>query len=86
LTFQGAGNSIAFTNLVIIASAIGLEAAVSGSGLSEKIADLLALIGGKNPHIALTVVFLGCILMDTMITNVASAAFMFPIAMAMAGV
>jgi len=85
LTFQGAGNSIACTNLVIIASAIGLEAAVSGSGLSEKIADLLALIGGKNPHIALTVVFLGCILMDTMITNVASAAFMFPIAMAMAG-
>ena len=44
----------------------------------------MALIGGKNPHIAITMVFLGCILMDTMITNVASAAFMFPIAMAMA--
>ena len=34
--------------------------------------------------IALTVVFLGCIAMDTMITNVASAVFMFPIGMAMA--
>jgi multisubunit Na+/H+ antiporter MnhB subunit len=33
LTFQGAGNSIAFTNLVIIASAIGLESAVSGKFL-----------------------------------------------------
>ncbi len=85
LTFQSAGNSIAFSTLVIIASAIGLEAALTGSGLSEKIAGLMALIGGKNPHIAITMVFLGCILMDTMITNVASAAFMFPIAMAMAG-
>jgi di/tricarboxylate transporter len=33
---------------------------------------------------ALGVVFAGCIIMDTMITNVASAVFMFPIAMAMA--
>ncbi len=85
LNFQSAGSSIAFSTLVIIASAIGLEAAVTGSGLSGKIAGLMALIGGKNPHIAITMVFLGCILMDTMITNVASAAFMFPIAMAMAG-
>ncbi len=53
--------------------------------LTGKIADLMALIGGQNPTIAITMLFLGCILMDTMITNVASAAFMFPIAMAMAG-
>ena len=85
LTFRGAGRSIEFNTLVVIASAIGLEAAVTGSGLSEKIAGLMALIGGNNPHIAITMVFLGCILMDTMITNVASAAFMFPIAMVMAG-
>jgi di/tricarboxylate transporter len=85
LTFQSTGRSIEFKTLVIIASAIGLEAAVTGSGLSGKIAGLMALIGEENPHIAITMVFLGCILMDTMITNVASAAFMFPIAMAMAG-
>ncbi len=84
LTFQSASRSIEFKTLIIIASAIGLEAAVTGSGLSEKIADLLTLIGGKDPIVALTLVFIGCILMDTMITNVASAAFMFPIAMAMA--
>jgi di/tricarboxylate transporter len=71
--------------LTIIASAIGLEGAVTGSGLSAKIADLLSLLGGDNPDTALTVVFIGCIFMDTMITNVASAVFMFPIAMAMAG-
>ena len=85
MTFRNAGNSIEFKTLVIIASAIGLEAAVTGSGLSAKIAELLGIIGGDNPYAALTVVFIGCIFMDTMITNVASAVFMFPIAMAMAG-
>lgn len=85
MTFRNAGKSLEFTTLIIIASAIGLEAAVTGSGLSEKVADLLSLIGGDNPYIALTVVFIGCIFMDTMITNVASAVFMFPIGMAMAG-
>jgi di/tricarboxylate transporter len=84
MTFRNAGNSLEFKTLIIIASAIGLEAAVTGSGLSAKIADLLSLIGGDNPYTALTVVFIGCIFMDTMITNVASAVFMFPIAIAMA--
>jgi di/tricarboxylate transporter len=79
-----AGRSLDFKTLIIIASAIGLEAAVTGSGLSDKVADVLTLIGGNNAYIALTVVFLGCIVMDTMITNVASAVFMFPIAIAMA--
>ena len=85
MTFRQAGNSLEFNTLIIIASAIGLEAAVTGSGLSTKIADILGFIGGDNPYMALTVVFIGCIIMDTMITNVASAVFMFPIAMAMAG-
>jgi di/tricarboxylate transporter len=85
MTFRNAGNSLEFKTLIIIASAIGLEAAVTGSGLSAKIADLLGIIGGDNPYTALTVVFIGCIFMDTMITNVASAVFMFPIAMVMAG-
>jgi di/tricarboxylate transporter len=85
LTFQQAGRSLEFKTLIIIASAIGLEAAVTGSGLSASTADLLRIIGGDNPYIALTVIFMGCIIMDTLITNVASAVFMFPIAMAIAG-
>jgi di/tricarboxylate transporter len=84
MNLRDAGRSIDFTTLTIIASAIGLEAAVTGSGLSANVADLLTRIGGGNPYIALSVVFLGCIAMDTMITNVASAVFMFPIGMAMA--
>jgi di/tricarboxylate transporter len=84
LSLRGAERSVDFSTLIIIASAIGLESSVTGSGLSSKIAETLSLIGGDNPYVALTVVFLGCILMDTMATNIASAVFMFPIAMSMA--
>ncbi|UCE81727.1 MAG: anion permease, partial [Deltaproteobacteria bacterium] len=84
MSLRAAARSVEFSTLVVIASAIGLEAAVTGSGLSAAIADLLSKIGGDNPYVALAVVFLGCIMMDTLITNVASAVFMFPIAMAIA--
>ena len=84
MSLRAAARSVEFSTLIVIASAIGLESAVTGSGLSAAIADLLSNIGGDNPYVALAVVFLGCIMMDTLITNVASAVFMFPIAMAMA--
>ena len=52
--FEGgrqAGRSVElFKTLIIIASAIGLEAAVTGNGLSERIADVLGIIGGNNPY------------------------------------
>jgi di/tricarboxylate transporter len=85
MTLGAAGRSVEFKTLVVIASAIGLEAAVTGSGLSAAIANGLTKIGGDNPLIGLAVVYAGCILMDTLTTNVASAALMFPIAMGMAG-
>ena len=85
MSLRAAGRSVEFSTLVVIASAIGLEAAVTGSGLSAAVADFLHEIAGDNPYTALAVVFLGCIAMDTLVTNVASAVFMFPIAMAMAG-
>jgi di/tricarboxylate transporter len=85
MTFGQAGHSLEFKALMIVASAIGLEAALTASGLSGKIADVLITIGGNNPYIALAVVFIGSIIVGTLINNVASAVFMFPIAMAMAG-
>jgi len=85
LSLGSATRSIEVTTLVVIASAIGLEAAVTGTGLSGVIAGGLSAVGGDDPMIALVAVFVGCILMDTLITNVASAAFMFPIALALAG-
>ena len=86
MTLRWAGRSVDFPILIVIASAMGLEAAVTESGLAMAIADLLLWIGGKDPYVAITMVFLGCILMDTLVTNVASAVFMFPIALDMAAV
>ncbi len=84
LGVRAAGRSVEFSTLVVIASAIGLESAVTGSGLSDIIAGFLERIGGGDPRMALAAVFLGCIALDTLITNVASAVFMFPVALAMA--
>jgi di/tricarboxylate transporter len=85
LTMRSAGASIDFSTLVVIASAIGIESAVSATGLSEIIARGLGAIGGDDAMIALIAVFVGCIVMDTLVTNVASAAFMYPIALILAG-
>jgi len=84
LNIRDAGKSVDFSTLIVIASAIGLESAVSNSGLSTVISDGLMTFGGGNLMMALTMVFIGCILMDTFVTNVASAVFMFPIALQMA--
>jgi di/tricarboxylate transporter len=85
MTFRQAGHSLEFKALMIVACAIGLEAALTGSRLSEKIGGLLITIGGNDPYTALAVVFIGTIIIGAIINNVASAVFMFPIAMAMAG-
>jgi di/tricarboxylate transporter len=84
ISMGSAGRSIQFSTLVVIACAIGLESSVSATGLSTIIAGGLGTIGGDNAVIALTAVFVGCIIMDTLITNVASAAFMYPIAVVLA--
>ena len=85
ISLGSAGRSIEFSTLIVIACAIGLESAVSATGLSAIIAGALGQIGGDSAIIALIVIFIGCIVMDTLITNVASAAFMYPIALVLAG-
>jgi di/tricarboxylate transporter len=84
LALSSAGRSVEISTLVVIASAIGLEGALTESGLSSTIADLLTRIGGDNPYVGLVVVYLGCVVMNTLVTNVASAVFMFPIALGLA--
>ncbi len=76
--------SIDWATLVVIACAIGLESAVTRSGLADQIARLLTSLGGDNPYVSLGVIFLGCTFMTNVITNNAAAAFMFPIALSTA--
>ena len=84
LTFRTAARSIDWGTLVVIASAIGLEAAVTNSGLADQAAGWINAIGQGNPHLALGATFLGCSIMTNVITNNAAAAFMFPIALSTA--
>ncbi len=84
MDLKTAGKSVDFGTLIVIASAMGLESAVTASGLSQDIGQFLGALGGDNPYTALAVVFTGAILMDAMVTNVASAVFMFPIALTIA--
>ena len=76
--------SIEFDTVIVLGAAVGLEAAVTGSGLAQAIADLLVRIGGASPYIALVVIFLGAVIMTNIITNAAAAAFVFPVTLAMA--
>jgi di/tricarboxylate transporter len=85
VTYRAAWRSLELETLVILAAAVGLEAAVTASGLSQAVGALLASLAGESPHVALAVVFLGCIVITNLITNAAAAAIMFPIALAVAG-
>ena len=69
---------------IMLGAAVGLESAVTGSGLSLKIADLAASIGGGSPRVSLAVILAGTLIMTNVITNAAAAAFMFPVALSMA--
>lgn len=85
LNLRTAGRSVELGTLVVLASAVGLEGAVTASGLSATIADLLVRIGGDNPYVALAAVFAGTAIIANMTTSAAAAAVMFPISVSLAG-
>ncbi|MDX1556164.1 MAG: SLC13 family permease, partial [Xanthomonadales bacterium] len=84
MTLGIAARSIDYATLGVLAAAIGLAAAVTQSGLAADIADLLNRMGGGDPHVALAVIFVGRVIMANLITNTASAVFIFPIALSIA--
>jgi di/tricarboxylate transporter len=84
LPIERAWRSLDWKTLVVLGAAVGLESAVTGSGLSQKIAELCATIGGGSPRASLAVVLAGTLIMTNIITNAAAAAFMFPVALSMA--
>jgi di/tricarboxylate transporter len=83
LPIERAWRSLDWKTLVVLGSAVGLQSAVTGSGLSQKIAELCSSIGGGNPRVSLAVVLVGTLIMTNIITNAAAAAFMFPVALSM---
>ncbi|KKG12329.1 SLC13 family permease [Methanosarcina sp. 2.H.A.1B.4] len=85
MSIRRATKSIEWNTVVVLGCAVGLEAAVTESGLADVIGSLVSAFGGNDPYVALTVVFVSCVLMTNIITNAAAAAFMFPIAVSIAG-
>jgi di/tricarboxylate transporter len=80
LTIERAWQSIEWKTVVVLGSAVGLEAAVTGTGLSKAAANLCATMGGGSPMIALAAVYAGTILLTNAISNVASSVLMFSVA------
>jgi di/tricarboxylate transporter len=83
LTIEQAWRSVQWKTIAVLGAALGLESAITGSGLSAKIAELCAAVGGSSPRSALAVVFVGTIVMTNLISNTATAAFMFPVALSL---
>ena len=84
LSLSRAWRSIEWDTLVVLGAAIGLESAITATGLSQVIADLLAVLGGGSPMAALVIIFVGAVLMTNVLSNAAVAAFLFPVALSLA--
>jgi di/tricarboxylate transporter len=84
LSLSRAWRSIEWDTLVVLGAAIGLESAITATGLSQVIADLLAILGGGSPMAALAIIFIGAVIMTNVLSNAAVAAFLFPVALSLA--
>ena len=84
LDAEEAWQSVQWKTVIVLGAALGLESATTASGLSDRIAQLCTTVGGSNPSAALAVVFAATVLMTNVISNSATAAFMFPVALTMA--
>jgi di/tricarboxylate transporter len=70
--------------VLVIASALGIGAAIHDSGAAEQIARAVTGMVGTNPWILLLVIYLTTVVLTEMISNTAVAAIMFPIALDLA--
>jgi di/tricarboxylate transporter len=83
LTIDRLWQSVDWQTIVVLGAAIGLEAAVTGSGLAAQTANLFASIGGGSPMMALAAVYVGTVVLTNVITNVAAAVLMFSVAVSL---
>jgi di/tricarboxylate transporter len=84
LSLSRAWRSFEWDTLVVLGAAIGLESAITATGLSQVIADGLAAVGGGSPMAALAIIFVGAVIMTNVLSNAAVAAFLFPVALSLA--
>jgi len=84
LTVRRAWKSLEWETLVVLGAALGLGAGVTGSGLSQALAELFEKIGGRSPYAALVAIYVGTLILTNLINYAAAASFMFPVAVTLA--
>lgn len=85
IDFRAALEALDLDVLLIIASAIGIGATVESSGLAATVATTIgAVADGTSSTVALLLLLLATALLTEVVTNVASAALLVPIAMSTA--
>jgi di/tricarboxylate transporter len=84
LTVERLWESVDWRIVVTLGAAVGLESAVTGSGLSQTAAHALAAAGGRSPMTALALVYVGTVVMANVMSNAAAVALMFPVARSLA--
>ncbi len=79
-----ARESVDWSLLVVIASALGIAQAITRSGLADTVADNIITLAGGHPWLVLLAVYAITTLFTESITNNAAAALVFPIAVSTA--
>jgi di/tricarboxylate transporter len=80
-----ARRSVNLSVLLIIASAFGIAAAVTNSGLADALGGLLVdTVGGARPWVALAAIYIATAVATEALSNVAAAALIVPIALSAA--
>ena len=83
-TTEQARRSIDWSLLTVIAAAVGIGKAMQVSGAAETIAGAWMGLAGEDPWAALTVIYILTGLFTALLTNIAAAVIMFPIALSAA--
>jgi di/tricarboxylate transporter len=84
LTIDRLWQSVDWQTIVVLGAAVGLESAITGTGLAQQAANVFASAGGRSPMVALAAVYVGTVLLTNVITNAASAVIMFSVAVSLA--
>jgi di/tricarboxylate transporter len=81
LTIDKAYRGISWTTLILVAGMIPLSTAMTETGAAARIADALVdVVGGSSPYLLLTGLFVLTAVLGQLISNVATALIVFPIA------
>jgi len=86
VTTEGAYRSISWTTVVLVAGMLPLSTAMAQTGAANLIAEqLVSIVGGAGPYALLAGLFVLTVIFGQLISNMATALIVIPIALAAAG-